>query len=411
MKRNMHAITGMLCLALSLTGCVAGYNSLLFVTKTNIGLEVDTQPPTFSLDIGRQEGLLAPSYEAGKTPPVLASFRFENQDAFSNYIGSAFATGDAAVAMARLYDAEDNEAFADDKIWDLDRDDWAELEEHFDSAVMLEMEPKLPFFVPKSEPHRVRPVLFGTDTSTGFKVKWSGVQGTMPDYIRLSYQRRELAFAAVTVGPEITRNEETGEREVKGLSAATPSLLATVDADFSATTRLSTKVGYLQYFASGSAATALAMRNDVRQAMTRRLDPDQAARMNQPKASTEFDTEGENLELRVRFQAWWSDTTTVVVATLKTQATAAKAALAAASPKTDELKKNEAITLYRWQAAKNIEKGTEDTLAAIPTEGAVRQDSLAMWLEDQGIEAEPSLWIRGKDREKMQEAIQYFSIP
>ena len=35
-------------------GCVPGYNSLLFYTKTNAGLIVETQPPEVNLDIGRQ---------------------------------------------------------------------------------------------------------------------------------------------------------------------------------------------------------------------------------------------------------------------------------------------------------------------------------------------------------------------
>ena len=69
-------------------GCVPGYNSLLFYTKTNVGLIVETQPPEVALDIGRQEGLLSPSYEAGKTPPVMASFRFDSRGFFSNCAAS-----------------------------------------------------------------------------------------------------------------------------------------------------------------------------------------------------------------------------------------------------------------------------------------------------------------------------------
>ncbi|MCH8146890.1 MAG: hypothetical protein IH987_02720 [Planctomycetes bacterium] len=266
-----HRTLAVACLWLCpglLSGCVAGYNSLLFTTKTNVGLVVETKPPEFSLDIGRQELLLAPTYEEGKTPPVMASFRFENNNVFASYIGSTFTTGDAAVAMSRLYDAEDWPRTKGDGAWTLTAQDWKDEEADYDSSVSLSIEPKFPSFVPRDEPGRVRPVLFATDTSFDFKVSWSGMEAAYPDYIRLAYQRRELAFAAVTIGPELDANQN-----IIGLKARTPSLLATVDVATEVGKFPNTKVEYLQYFASGRAATALAMRKAVRQAMLRRLDP------------------------------------------------------------------------------------------------------------------------------------------
>src|SRR5262245_57749866 len=58
-----------------LGGCALGYNSMLFVTKSNIGLDVDTRPPTAEISIARREGVIAPTFEKGQKPPVLASFR------------------------------------------------------------------------------------------------------------------------------------------------------------------------------------------------------------------------------------------------------------------------------------------------------------------------------------------------
>jgi len=259
---------------------------MLFATKTNAGLVVDTKPPEVSVDIGRYEGLLAPTYEAGKTPPVMASFRWDSEKGFlSNYLGSAFTTGDAAVAMSRLYNTKDEEGInsGSPKVWDKTKVNWRDSERKFDSGVDLYLgPPKMPWFVPKEEPGAVRPVLFVTDTGFGFKASWQNPESAatgMPDYFRLAYQRRELAFAGVTVGPddEYARKAANGEANpgLAVLVARAPSLLGTVDANVQMGEFLNSGFGYLQYFASGSAATALAMREGVRSAMLHRLDPKQ----------------------------------------------------------------------------------------------------------------------------------------
>ncbi len=84
MRRHVITWSLVVVVLVGLSGCVAGYNSMLFVTKTNAGLVVDTKPPEVSLDIGRFEGLISPTFEAGKTPPVMASFRFDSEGFFSN---------------------------------------------------------------------------------------------------------------------------------------------------------------------------------------------------------------------------------------------------------------------------------------------------------------------------------------
>ena len=274
-----HVITWSLAVVVmvGLSGCVPGYNSMLFYTKTNAGLVVETKPPEVSVDIGRNEGLLSPTFEAGKTPPVMASFRFDSGGGFlANYVGSAFSTGDAAVAMARLYDAPDSPEFAGKKAWTVPN--WNTIENKFDSKVDLYLEPKMPWFVPKEDPGAVRPVLFGTDTSFGFKVAWTDPGSPVPDYLRLAYQRRELALAAVTIGPRLVPDPKDNKQFTiePGLEARVPSLLATVDANVHVGKFLNSGFNYLQYFASGSAATALAMRHDVRAAMLKRLDPESA---------------------------------------------------------------------------------------------------------------------------------------
>jgi hypothetical protein len=52
LKYSIVAIIGIL----ALPGC-AGYDRILFVTKTNVGLDVDNKPPTEEID---QQGVVVP---------------------------------------------------------------------------------------------------------------------------------------------------------------------------------------------------------------------------------------------------------------------------------------------------------------------------------------------------------------
>ena len=71
MLRNRVCIASILfVLGSSLTGCGAGLNSVLFVTKTEVAVDADTEPP--SLDIGyvREEFVLAPAFKDGQVNRV-----------------------------------------------------------------------------------------------------------------------------------------------------------------------------------------------------------------------------------------------------------------------------------------------------------------------------------------------------
>ena len=80
-----------------LSGCTSP-EQVLFVTKTNLG--VDVEPKTTSLDIGftRVEGYLAPRFKDGVAPPVVATFK--KDDAFFPNVMQKYATGHAASMMA-----------------------------------------------------------------------------------------------------------------------------------------------------------------------------------------------------------------------------------------------------------------------------------------------------------------------
>lgn len=265
MRRISAIMIAAACLA-ALGGCTIGYNAMLFATKTNFGLDVDTQPPTVQLSIDRLEGVFAPTYEGGETPATLASFKYESDGWFSPYLGSAFATGDAAVVMSRLYDAGDGNIAAD-KVWNMTKKSWRTTEDGFDSRIELPRKPTYPWWVLPFKPTEVRPVLFGTDTMFGIKVAWSGLTGHLPDSFRIAYNRKELAIAPVTL--RIGKDDKGNQKYF----VKTPSLLATVVIGTELKLFLDSRIGYLQYFATGRAATDLAMRRAVREAMLRRLDP------------------------------------------------------------------------------------------------------------------------------------------
>ncbi len=152
--------------ALSVSGCAVGYNATLFMTKSNIGLDIDTKPPTAEISIARREAVIAPSFEGGQTLPVLASFRAKSNPFSRAIFGvkSTFAGGDAAVGLTLK--GKDN------------------LIEKGDSLLCLTKAPKKKksfFGIDASvrKPGEVKPLFFGTDTSLGFKMAWSGMTGVL----------------------------------------------------------------------------------------------------------------------------------------------------------------------------------------------------------------------------------------
>jgi len=248
-----------------LSGC-AGYNTTMFMTKSNAGLDLDMKPPTAEINISRKEAVIEPAFEGGKTPPVMASFKPSTGfgGGFKNYfvgVNQTFAGGDAAQTMAKLYDAP---TFIEGD------------EGMFDSTLTL-LTPingstKVcdPLVIPAA-PGKIRPFIFGTDTSLGLKVAWSGAGGQFPDTVKAGFNRKEFAWAPISMS--------TDHKSVK-----MPSFLATIqskisggmDATASAMTNgmnQAAGIEAIQYFATGESASLLARQKDVRDAMLARLDP------------------------------------------------------------------------------------------------------------------------------------------
>tara|TARA_R110001592_G_scaffold361485_2_gene672224 strand:- start:354 stop:1634 length:1281 start_codon:yes stop_codon:yes gene_type:complete len=250
MYKNKIVISALASL-LFMQGCV-GIDSTAFYTKSNVGVEVSASPPSVAIDISRDEGVITPQFEGGKTLPVLASFKNENDGIFSGQVGSTFATGKAAVTMARLYDS------AVDGIV-------------YDSAVNLERAPQKTKTDTTNplQTNEIRPVLFATKTSVGLQIGWSTITSVLPDSFTLGYNRKEMAILPVSY-------QDTGtEKRVDQAS-----LLATLgfvydaaNANPNAEMIDGKTVSYLQYFATGDAASYLATKPEVRTAMIKRLDP------------------------------------------------------------------------------------------------------------------------------------------
>ncbi len=237
-------------------GCAIGYNSVLFMTKSNVGIDVDTKPPTAEVSIARREGVIAPSFEKGQTPPVMASFRVDNKGLVGMFteISSTFAGGDAAATMSKLYG--DSTAIVSQ-----------------DSSLCLTQKPTptvLGIELSLLGPGEVKPFVFGTDTSLGLKLGWSGLTAQFPDSLKFGYNRTEFALAPVSGSQGC---ESTGGAANDQYSVKIPSFLATVDNYVNAKGPQDSGIGWLQYFATGKAATNLSLRKDVREVMLARLDP------------------------------------------------------------------------------------------------------------------------------------------
>lgn len=264
MRNNYLQLIGLL-VVLVLQGCAIGYDSILFATKSNMGVDFDSAPPNLEVAISRQEGVFEPVFEGGQTVPVMASFASDSMS-FTKFfwgVNSTFTMGEAAHNMTELYDSKltiPNKSYVKvtvsekPKAYDFFNNEKTEY---------IDISDKTP--IKPSDIVSVRPVLFGTDTSLGIKVKWSGATAQYPSAINIGYKRKEVAVAPLA----ISKIGASGKK----YEIDSPSLLATIDSDF--TVEGGTKLTYLQYFATGAAANNLSVQPAVRTAMLKRADPAQ----------------------------------------------------------------------------------------------------------------------------------------
>lgn len=311
-RSKLAAMFTLAAMCAPLAGCGVGYNRMLFYTKTNMGIDIDSAPPTAEITIARREGVVEPTFEGGQTPPVMAGFRSNNTGAlrlFGGGVGMTFSTGLAAIALAQFYSEQqartkaEMEAFAQSaedelRVHDVPkaRKEWYTFGEDVELYRRDEMSP----------------VVFGTDSSIGLKVAYSGQETTATPSMMLGFRRKEFAWTPIVISaahesganadadgadgaatqPATTQPAETRPAKCIGAeckdplcpsarySIRTPSLLASLDSNYDAkagtgtTAEANARLKYVQYFATGKAATYLALQPAVRAPVVERIVPD-----------------------------------------------------------------------------------------------------------------------------------------
>ena len=91
-----------------IAGC-SNPDSVMFVTNTSIGLDLDAQPTTASIGYSRVEGYVGPRYDNGALPPVVASLE-TGGGIINPSIRQVYATGAAAAKAVSTPHAQDGPA-------------------------------------------------------------------------------------------------------------------------------------------------------------------------------------------------------------------------------------------------------------------------------------------------------------
>ena len=334
MKRQLKLGVLMFVSSTLLTGCF-GYDRILFVTKTNVGLDVENKPPTAELTIARRELGIAPAFRDAqgkeKTLPLLASFGRKGS-LFGTGITSQFAGGDAAVSLGRGVKSNRKESKPDEEITPglaisttsastvVNKEPSTEqklsandIEESNDSVICLSEEPdsrpplkKLWHWLTGGRPEEnTRAFYFATDTSFGLKVGWDGTGGPYPTNLKLGYNRKESAFPPVMIkegcDPEKFEDkrkstlDENGNRVLADdqgnpikledgkhipfepwYEVQVPSFFASLDNTSTLTTLEESNVEHVQFFATGKAATGFVNRPKVNDEAFQKMAPNAA---------------------------------------------------------------------------------------------------------------------------------------
>ncbi len=253
--RIMHGLLLAMGLVLA-TGC-AGYDRILFATKTNIGLDIDDKPPTAELTIARRELAITPTFQDAqgveKTLPLLASFGLTG-NFLDPEITSRFAGGRAALVLAQGPNRHPGDPG--------------------DSSLCLDREPDTRSWVKRTwqsffgrSREDTRAFYFATDTAFGIKVAWDGTTGPYPSTVKLGYNRKELAFPPIfsTEDPSCPSSDDDPHK--KRWRVTVPSFVASLDNSSAIKERFESGMTHIQFFATGQAASDFVSRREVNAAL------------------------------------------------------------------------------------------------------------------------------------------------
>ncbi len=270
MNKNLKKCTMLAIWILLLSGC-AGYDRILFITKTNVGIDIDNTPPTAEITIARRELAITPTYQdtisGENTLPLLGSFGTSGT-MFNPTITSVFAGGDAAVKLASGVASSTVDPIVVDPIC---------LNEEPDARSPIKKFWHWITNTDKEAVTRSRAFYFATDTAFGVKVAWNGTGGPYPTSFKLGYNRAEFAYPPIF----ITKNNECGDNVDSGdmWEVNAPSFFASLKNKtrmFGAFGDPELGVKHVQFFATGAAAEAWAGRSSVNKATFKTMAPEAA---------------------------------------------------------------------------------------------------------------------------------------
>jgi hypothetical protein len=197
------------CLAIA-AGCTTTKDTAVFVTKTSLGIEVDSKPPAFNLGYDRVEGFYGPRFASGGLPQVAGAIRTDN-GFLNRKVHQVYATGTAATIVVTPGKS--------DVQWD------------------------------KKLSGEKEPMFFGTATSLGIRLGWSAEPVAITDAL-FGYKRKEISIIPLAQHASEANAVKTFEY---------PPVIASLDNGLTASEKIGdTKVHVAQYFATGDAAVALA---------------------------------------------------------------------------------------------------------------------------------------------------------
>ena len=152
---STRRVSIVLSLALMVAGCASRPDTVVFVTKSSLGVDVEQTPPSASIAYDRVEGYFGPRYESGAVPPVLAVF-MTNGQLLDRQVKQLYATGDAARAL---------------------------------------LAPAAPLPSDPEQGGDFKPMFFGSSTTVGLKIGYEA--GGSTSTFTLGYKRKELSVIPV----------------------------------------------------------------------------------------------------------------------------------------------------------------------------------------------------------------------
>ena len=198
----------LLALAFAATAaCAPMQDHVVFVTKTSMAVDFDSEPPAASIGYDRVEGYLGPRADDGSVPPVLASIQ-SSGGAFNSDVRQTYATGAAAVAVARGFSNTAPTPVAND--------------ETIAGGLKL--------------------MFFGTSSSVGLKVAGGTAGVTSATF---GYKRKEVSVIPLARIPTAAGQPQQYRY---------PAVIASIDTTANAVSATGAKLTNAQFFATGLAA-------------------------------------------------------------------------------------------------------------------------------------------------------------